>query len=316
MSRSWVLVSAVCALSLGLASLSGRAAAAGSPIAESMGDLRWGMTENEVISHVKAKLADRYAERIKKERSEAKKEQLKGELRRMQTEVSKSLVNFEGSSRYDRGVIAGEFAHDNGESMISYKDESSENYYFFMNGRLWKWHKAFGTSTFGGSGGFKKFSKSIEKKFGKGRAKTGALNAGQSETQWLEYLDRNSRLRAADNSKNGSFSLIFEEMATVRSLASLRPNQAPAKRSPARDDYEEPASTSRTEVAAVAKRKSLFASEPQQETEAQYRERQRREAAESRRVQEAMHSRKQEAKKGEALKTLEGLDDKDPLGGL
>jgi hypothetical protein len=112
--------------------------------------------------------------------------------------------------------------------------------------------------------------------------------------------------------------LIFEEMDTVRSLASLRPNQAPAKRSaPSRDeDYEEPASTSRTEVAAVAKRKSLFASEPQQETEAEYRARQRREASESRRVQEAMHDRKQEAKKGEALKTLEGLDDKDPLGGL
>ncbi|HEX7478402.1 MAG TPA: hypothetical protein VF331_11390 [Polyangiales bacterium] len=312
MKRSglWVLFA-----SLLWVGLSGRAAAEGSSIATSMGDLRWGMSEREVIAFVKRKLDERFAAQIKGTHDARRQSQLRDDMKRAQGEVQQSLTSFgKGRSSWDSSVIAGEFDHDNGESMVVYKDEASENYYFFLNGHLWKWYKALDDRAFGGNN-YKRFSQSIEKKFGRGHDKNGELSPGQGQTQWIEYLDRNSRMRAADNTKHGMFALIFEDMATVRELASVR-RTAPPSRGGYREDDSQPASTTRTEVAKAEKRRSVFQEDQHTETDAEYQARLRRIASDERQKQQNIHARKQEAKKGEALKPLEGIDDKDPLGGL
>src|SRR5262249_25001734 len=153
-------------------------------------------------------------------------------------------------SRWDSSVVAGEFDKDNSETMVAYTDESSENYYFFVGGHLWKWYKALPERSFGS---FSRFSSSIQKKFGQGHEKKGEVSPGQGQVQFVEYLDRNSRLRAADNTRHGVFALLFEEMATVRELASIRRTAAPTRNS-YRDD-EEPASTTHTEVARAQTKK-------------------------------------------------------------
>ena len=313
MERRWALGWLVCVCLLGFA---GEASAQASKIAVSMGDLRWGMSEGDVITFVKRKIAEQYEEQMAKA-SDSKKSRLRDEMKSAQAEVARNKFDFEGrSSRWNSSPIAGEFVADNGESMITYEDSTSQNYYFFVNGRLWKWYKAFPTGSFGGA--FKKFTSSIEKKFGKGRAKTGEVAPGQGETQWVEYLDRNSRLRAADNGKRGVYALIFDETATVRELASTRGPSKPASRSyDEEDDSNSRGSSDETAVAKASTRKSIFADETQRgETDAEYRARVKKLAADERAAQQRAHERKQDSKRGEALKPLEGMDDKDPLGGL
>jgi hypothetical protein len=308
----------------------GQASAEASKIATSLGDLRWGMSESDVITFVRRKIAEQYESQISKAKG-SKQSQLREDMKRAQTSVKNSQVSFDGSrSRWDSSAVAGEFTYGNSESMVVYEDEGSQNYYFFINGRLWKWYKAFDTRAFGGSN-FKKFTTSIEKKFGKGHAKSGELSPGQGKTQWVEYLDRNSRLRAADNTKRGVFALIFEEMETVRDLASLRGTTTPSRSSYAKaDDSDSESGSPRgasmgstrsakaddDQIAKANTRKSIFAQEQQTETDAEYKARKQRLANEEREKQRSMHSRKEEAKKGEALKQIEGINDSDPLGGL
>lgn len=316
-TRSWIWVLAV---SLVWTGVTGRAAAGGSGIANAMGDLRWGMTESEVVSYVKRKIGDQYDAKISKAPA-AQQGKLRDEMKRAQAEVAKSRVEFEGkSSRWDSSVVAGEFNYGDDESMLTAKSEGGQSFYFFRDGRLWKWYKALDQSQFGGSSGFKKFTSSIEGTFGKGRAKKGELNPNQGETQWVEYMDRNSRLRAADNTKRGAFALIFEDMSVVRELASLRPTK-PSRLAGADDDDEaqqksEPVKTGDSAIARAQTKRSVFANEQQQESEADYQARKQKEATDNRARQERAHQRKQDAKQGEVLKQLDGIDDKDPLGGL
>ncbi|HKP59350.1 MAG TPA: hypothetical protein VJV78_21650 [Polyangiales bacterium] len=312
-TRSWIWVLAACLVWTGF---SGRAAAGGSPIVVSMGDLRWGMTESEVATFAKRKIADSYGEQMKKADA-GKQAKLKDEMKRAQAEVEKSHVAFEGSkSRWDSSPIAGEFNYGEDESMLVAKGgDGSTNYYFFRDGRLWKWYKAYDQASI--SGGWKKFSSSAEEKFGKGRAKKGALNNASGDTQWLEYLDRSSRLRAADNSKRGVFALIFDDMSVVRELAAAHP-QKPSRLAGADDDDEsvQKSSAKNEEIARAQTKKSVFAHEQRQESETEYQARQAQEKADARERQARAHAKKEDAKQGQVLKQLDGLDDKDPLGGL
>jgi hypothetical protein len=286
-------------LALGLVAVSAanRVAAEASPIATSMGDLRWGLSEDEVSSFVKRKLSERYNAEIKKTHDSAKQAQLKAALKTAQSSLVKA--NFEGSSsRWDHSPVAGEFSYGNGESMLVAKDDGSENYYFFLSGRLWKWYKALDKSAAGGD--FKKFTSSVESKFGKGHAKKGELTPGQGTTQWVEYIDRNSRMRAADNTKRGGFALIFEEMATVHELASTHRVAKPSRLAGS-DDEEESKPAAKTasktvssedgQMAKASTKRSVFGGDNRSETEADYQARKDKAATDARDRQVRAHER-------------------------
>jgi hypothetical protein len=309
---SWVMI-----VGLGLGIVAERASADASPIATSMGDLRWGMSEREVAGYAKRELASEYSAALSKTKDAGQQSKLKNDLKAAQSEVDKSTFSFTGGkSRWDSSPIAGEFSYDNQESMMMSKDISGTTYYFFLDGKLWKYVRILDKKAAGGD--FKKFSKYIEDKFGKGREKKGEVTPGQGDTHWLEYLDRNSRMRAADdNGKRGGYAMIFEEMATVRQLASTRP-QKPARLAGASDD-DPPAEPKKTESEAVAKAKvqrSVFQQDQRSETPNEFESRKQKAAREAQERASRAAARKEEAKKGEALKQLDGLSDSDPLGGL
>ena len=312
-TRSWILVLAACFVATAVSNV---AAAAGSPIANAMGDLRWGMSEREVVTFAKRAIGEHYAAQMKKADA-GKQAKLKEEMKRAQAEVEKSRVEFEGTkSRWDSSPVAGEFNYGDDESMLVAKVDNAASYYFFRGGQLWKWYKAVDANSV--NGGFKKFSSSVEGTFGKGRAKKGEPNPGQGEMQWVEYIDRNSRMRATDNSKRGVYALIFEDMAVVRELASLRPAK-PSRLAGSDDDAEEvakPTKSPDSEIARAQTKRSIFANEQRDESESDYQARKDRERNEQRSRQEAAHKRKQDAKQGEVLKQLDGINDSDPLGGL
>jgi hypothetical protein len=315
MKRSVVLVMMV-GLSLGL--VTQKVAAGASPIATAMGDLRWGMSEREVSSYAKREIATEYNAALAKTKDAGEQGKLKTQLKSALADVDKSMTSFEhGKSRWDNSPVAGEFTYDNQESMMVSKDISGTTYYFFVDGKLWKYVRVLDKNAAGGD--FKKFSKYVEDKFGKGRGKKGEVTPGQGETQWLEYLDRNSRMRATDdNGKRGGYAMIFEEMATVRALASTRP-QKPARLAGQSDDdgpAEDPKKSSQGEVAKAKVSRSVFQQEQRAESTAEFESRKEKAQREARERAQRAAARKEEAKKGEVIKELDAVNDSDPLGGL
>lgn len=309
MKRAYLVSLAVQAVLLAMP-----AAGSAQAIGKAMGNLRWGMSDTEVARVVKTRLADQYGEKIKKAKGGAKAS-LERELADKQKQASASPFEFRGkSSRWDRTPIAGEFGYGTGESMLMVDDGESENYYFFLDGRLWKWVKLYPTAQFGGKS-FGKFSSAIEKKFGKGYKKETELNGSAKKYAFLEYLDRQSRLRAVDRADDANkYALVFEEMATVRQLASIRPapKKAPARLASADDEEEAVAA----KPAKEKQRRSVFGAEDQNESETAYEARKKELVANKREQQRKAYEREQEMKKGKALDSLQSVDDDDPLAGV
>ena len=287
------------------------AAAGENQILKAMGNLRWGMDDLALKSALKGKLTDRSPH-----------------------------VEFNGqSTSWDSSPVGEEYTHGNEEEMYVSKDGTSENYFFFIGGQLWKWVKLYPESTFGG-GGFKNFSQQIQKRFGKGYEKNGEVNPRSGLTyDFVEFMDRNTRLRAIDKTKQiGKFAIVFESMDTVRSLSSLRSNtirrggpKAPTAVASARsrhsDDEDEDEAPVRSSTgssrgsaqpaSSASKKKSIFADENERgETASEYAAKKARVQAEEREQQRNVHQRGEEAKKGKTLDELAGINDDDPLGGM
>jgi hypothetical protein len=287
-------------------------------IGKAMGNLRWGMSDTDVARVVKTKLREQYDAKLKKAKG-ASKATLERELASKTKQIDSSLFEFSGkSSRWDRSPVAGEFGYNSNESMMSVNDGESDNYYFFVDGNLWKWVRLYPASSFGGKN-FGKFSSAIEKKFGKGYKKEAETNPGSGKKYtFLEFLDRQSRLRAVDRTGDvGSYALVFEEMATVKQLASIRPNMPKAK--PARL-VEEEEEEERAPVAAKEKpskqRRSVFGEDEQEESEDDYESRKKEVLAKKRDLAQREFQRKEELKKGKALDSLQAVEDDDPLSGI
>jgi hypothetical protein len=137
--------------------------------------------------------------------------------------IRDSYVEFKGTSTgWDVSFLKGEFTHGNGETMLVERDKNSQNFYFFINGKLWKWYKAFDAEVFR-AGDFKGFAESVQRRFGPAKEGSGELAPGSGTRHWLEWQDDNTRLRAVDQSDfYGFYCLVFEERATVGNLAKLR----------------------------------------------------------------------------------------------
>jgi hypothetical protein len=293
-------------------------AAPSGSIAGSLGNLRWGMNDREVKSALRGKIKDKSAA----------------------SALDSSYVEFDGKpSRWDGTPVGEEYTHGNEEAMLSYKDsDGSENYYFLIGGQLWKWVKLYPAAAFGGSN-FGKFSASVEKKFGTGHEKEGEVNPGSGNRyKFVEFLDRNTRLRAVDKTAtSGKYALVFEAMDTVRSLASLRANtirRGSGSKKPAavakndRDDEDSAPSgkpaqrllqpaTQPGAIASANKKKSLFAEQQNGgDTAESYQAKKQRVQQEARDRQRHSYERGEEQKKGKALDGLAGVDDDDPISGM
>ena len=125
------------------------AAPVSAQIAESMGDLKWGMTKDEVMEKFVGKLRDKYRPLIAKTKDAVEEDRLRQEAKTELEAIKKGFVEFNGtSSGWNVSFLKGEFTHGNDESMSSYATSNSQNFYFFIGGKLWKWYKAFDAAVF------------------------------------------------------------------------------------------------------------------------------------------------------------------------
>jgi hypothetical protein len=192
-------------------------------IGKAMGDLKWGMPRDQVLERFATAIKEKYRPQIAKATGAIEEDKLRAKMRDELARLKTSLVEFNGKKTgWDVSFLKGEFTHHNNESLFVVHDETSQNYYFFINGQLWKWFKAFNTATFQGKN-FDQFAEAIQGRYGKAQAREGELTAGSGKQRWLEWQDANSRLRAVDNSQfYGFFCLVFEHKETVRRLPELR----------------------------------------------------------------------------------------------
>jgi hypothetical protein len=97
--------------------------------------------------------------------------------------------------------------------MLVVRDANSQNFYFFDDGKLYKWYKAFDAAVFP-SGNFGVFSATVQKRFGKGK------ESGDAKRKFLQWQDKTTQLRAVDESGfYGFYCLVFEEKDTAERLA-------------------------------------------------------------------------------------------------
>jgi hypothetical protein len=290
------------------------ALASNNPLAGAMGNLRWGMRNHDVKSALRSELTD--------------KSKLAG--------LEASYVEFDGHpTRWDNTGIAEEYTHGNDEAMMTVEDnDGARNYYFFIGGELWKWVKLYPASAVGGRD-FAGFSSTIQRRFGKGHSKKGEVNTGSGKSyKFVEYVDRNTRVRAVDKMKEqGNYALMFESLDTVRTLATLRSNtprpnateraandsgreDAPtAQKAQSKHDDDDGVASPVSGSASATKSRSIF-SEGGDDDGKDEGGRKSRAQANARKAQQRGEDRPHADRQTRNLDRLLGADDDDPLLGL
>ena len=194
-------------------------------IVGAMGDLKWGMSRDELTKYLANDIKERYRPLVQKTRDPIEKDRLRNEFKAEIKKLQDSYVEFDGrATGWDVSFLRGEFTQNNDEAMIVMRDKNSQNFYFLIDGHLWKWYKAFDAAVFPVKG-FGQFSATVQRKFGEGQEAKGDL--GDGERHWIEWQDPNTRMRAVDETSfYGFYSLVFEEKSTLAQLATLRRNKS------------------------------------------------------------------------------------------
>lgn len=194
-------------------------------ISPALGNLKWGASKEVVQKYLADQIRERYRKPLAKATDGIEEDRLTTVQNQELKKLRESYVQFDDQATgWDLGFLREEFTHNNGESMLVSKDSNSQNYYFFINDRLWKWYKALNIEVFEGKS-FETFADSIQKKFGKAKEVTGELAPGTGQRHWLEWQDNSTRLRAVDQTSfYGFYCLVFEDKDTLGKLASLRKN--------------------------------------------------------------------------------------------
>lgn len=197
-----------------------------SALERSMGDIQWGWTPKQVYRHLKKSIEETYREPIAKATDAIEEDALRHKIAEESREIRDSYFEFDGTpSAYDSGYLKGEFTHENGESLLRVRTKNAQDYFFFINERLWKRYRAFDSSVFEGAT-FAEFGKALQKRYGRAKVKKGTLPSGGAPTAWYEWREPRIIARAVDNNEfYGFYCLVLEDPKTVARLRKLRKNQ-------------------------------------------------------------------------------------------
>ncbi|MGB5695732.1 MAG: hypothetical protein WBM46_08780 [Polyangiales bacterium] len=204
-------------------------ASSGAPSAleKSMGDIQWGWTPKQVYRQLKRNIESSYQEPLAKTTDAIEEDRLRYKMAEEIREIRDSYFEFDGTpSAYDSGYLKGEFTHKNHESLLRVRTKNTQDYFFFINERLWKRYRAFDASVFEGAT-FAEFGNALQERYGKAQQKSGVLIPGGEPTKWYEWKQPRVLAKAVDNNEfYGFYCLILEDPKTVARLDQLRKNDA------------------------------------------------------------------------------------------
>jgi len=180
-----------------------------SPVDKALGDLKWGMTQKEVIDRFVKKIKGNYAEKLKKAPGALEEDRIRRKMELEIRQLYKGVVTFDGrSTGWDVSFLKTEYRHHQDESMITMKDGESQNFYFFRKGRFTKWYKAFESAHFVGKT-FPQVVALSQETFGRG--KEIAESKTENKKIW-EWQSAATRVRLINQTEfYGFYSLVFED---------------------------------------------------------------------------------------------------------
>jgi hypothetical protein len=198
----------------------------GSALEDSMGELQWGWTPKQVYRHLKKGIETSYQKPISKTTDAIEEDRLRHKMAGEIRQIRDSFFEFDGTaSAYDSGYLKGEFTHRNGESLLRVRTKNTQDYFFFINDKLWKRYRAFDASVFEGAS-FDEFGAALQQRYGKAKRNNGSLYEGGPNKQWYEWKEPRVLAKAVDNNEfYGFYCLILEDPKTVARLDKLRKNK-------------------------------------------------------------------------------------------
>lgn len=184
------------------------------------------MTKQEVLAHFVKNIEEKYKKPLSEATDAITEDRLRHEMGEQVAQIRGTLVKFDGTTTgWDVSFLRPEFTHHNDEEMFVVRDENSQNFYFFIQGKLWKWYKAFDAEVFAGQP-FEEFAGALQGRYGKAADRQGKLGPRGEEKRWLEWQSKSTRLRAIDENRfYGFYCLVFESNDTLTKLAALRTHQ-------------------------------------------------------------------------------------------
>lgn len=193
-------------------------------VMESLG-IRWGGGARETFEHFREQVESSWGPRLAKAGGAIEEDRLRHQLDEEIRRIRSSYVAFDGDATgWDTSFLQNEYTHGNDEAMMEVREPAthSRSYYFFIDDHLWKRYQAFDSSAFGDAT-FAQFAEAIQRQFGPGIERSGALVEGGPEMQWIEWQDATTRLRAIDETRfYGFFCLVWEDRETLARLSTLR----------------------------------------------------------------------------------------------
>ncbi|MEM7435960.1 MAG: hypothetical protein AAF436_12465 [Myxococcota bacterium] len=196
---------------------------------DSMGAIEWGWSPKQVYRQLKKEIEQSYQEPISKTTDAIEEDRIRHRMAQETRQIRDSYFEFDGTpSAYDSSYLKGEFTANNGESLLRVRTKNTQDFFFFINDKLWKRYRAFDTSVFEGAS-FDEFGAALQKRYGKAKKKKGELTPGAASTQWLEWKEPRVQARAVDNNEfYGFYCLVLEDPRVAARIDTLRKNK-PAK---------------------------------------------------------------------------------------
>ena len=197
----------------------------------------WGMTHEEVLKILSKKIEDKYRKKMAKTSDPINEDQYYKQMQAKIKLLKKGYVEFTGQvTGYDSSLVNIEYTHKNDESMIVFPKDSKmgrkwDDYFFFINDRLWKIFRAFDADMFPGLQ-WTDVQGAMSTKFG---AKPLEMKKFDPDTKLvnvigLQWQDSNTLLSLLDYTTFfGIFCLRFEDHSTLAQIDTLRVNKPPSK---------------------------------------------------------------------------------------
>jgi hypothetical protein len=206
-------------------------AGSGSPIADALGELRWGMSRADVLRLLKNRAQAEFLARVKRERDIVRQDALYQEAKQSFERVRSSYIAFNGPKNgWDVSPIADEFRRGNDEGMLVMEDASARNLYFFMHGRLWKWYRELKVAQGAEDGSFGALAVSVRDQFDGVRAERTQRGEGDYALPGVSWSDATTRVTLIRRGPDAC--LIFEDRAVLDQLATLRSNALGRQQAP------------------------------------------------------------------------------------
>lgn len=128
--------------------------------------LDWNSSKREVLKHFQTIKDQEFKEGSAKMRDPLLKERLRNRKVSEYTQIEKSYTRLSGKrTGYEVSVITGEFAPNNGESLLVVRESNAQKYFLFADGKLWKLVVAYNSEYIEGIG-FEAFVEAVSRKYG------------------------------------------------------------------------------------------------------------------------------------------------------